>query len=166
EAREIIERQVGHLARIVDDLLDVTRIARGKIELRRERIDLVALVDQVVADHGAAFAGAGVTLAVEGVAGPQWVEADPARMVQVVSNVLGNALKFTSYGGRVVVTLERRGEGLELRIRDTGAGIPAQLLPHVFEPFTQAPQASDRSRGGLGLGLAMVKGLVELHGGK
>jgi len=152
------------LERIVDDLLDVTRIAHGKIQLRREQVDIVALVDRTVVDHRAAFEYAGVTIDVAGVAGPQWVDVDPARMVQVVSNVLGNALELTPHGGKVTLAIERRGDDVVLCVRDTGAGISSEL-PYLFEPFAQPPQGSDRHHGGLGLGLSMVKGLVELHGG-
>jgi two-component system CheB/CheR fusion protein len=97
--------------------------------------------------------------------GPFWVHADPHRLIQVVSNLLGNAEKFTQRGGSVVVSLERKGRQVALRVRDTGSGIPPELRERLFEPFAQAPQTLERARGGLGLGLAMVKGLVELHGG-
>src|SRR5262249_51694382 len=111
EAREIVERQVAHLTRIVDDLLDVTRITRGKIQLRRERLDLVELARKTTDDHRAAFERAGLELTFSGVAGPLWVDVDAARIVQAVSNLLGNALKFTPRGGRVAVAVYRN-EGL------------------------------------------------------
>jgi two-component system CheB/CheR fusion protein len=153
------------LTRLVDDLLDVTRIGRGKVQLRRERVDLVELVQHAADDQRAGFLTDGVVLAVHRPPNPLWVDVDPARIIQAVSNLLGNARKFTPARGRVDVDVERQGIHAELRVRDTGVGISTDLLPHVFEPFTQAPQASDRGRGGLGLGLAMVKGFVELHGG-
>jgi PAS domain S-box-containing protein len=165
EASEIAERQLAHLTRLVDDLLDVTRINSGKIRLHLERADLAALVNLTVDDHRPGFAASGVELVVACPPGPVWVEVDTARIVQVVSNLLGNAQKFTPEGGRVEIAVQVRGEHAVVRIRDTGDGIARELLPAVFEPFTQAPQSSDRSGGGLGLGLAMVKALVELHRG-
>ena len=165
-AQQIIDRQVSHLTRLVDDLLDVTRIARGKIHLRKERIDLCELVRRTVDDHRASFDVADVKLEARLAAGPFWLDADPARLVQSVSNVLANALKFTPGGGTVAVTLDRSDSGRAvLRVRDSGIGIARDVLPHLFVPFAQGPQAMDRSRGGLGLGLAMVRGLIELHGG-
>jgi PAS domain S-box-containing protein len=164
-AREIIDRQVTHLTRLVDDLLDMTRISRGKIQLKREVVELVELVHRTVEDHRPACEAGGIAVAVSLSPDPIWVDVDPARIIQAVSNVLGNAQKFTPSGERIEVDLHCRNGRAELRIRDTGAGIAPEVLPHVFEPFMQAPQTLDRSRGGLGLGLAMVKGLIELHGG-
>jgi two-component system CheB/CheR fusion protein len=165
-ARAVIDRQVSLLTRIVDDLLDVTRIARGKIELQRERVELGALVRRAMDDHRPAFDASGLRLEERFEAGPFWVDGDAARLVQVLSNLLGNAEKFTGRGGTVVVSLHRDdARKIALGVRDTGAGIEPAMLPHVLESFVQAPQTADRARGGLGLGLAMVKGLVELHGG-
>jgi PAS domain S-box-containing protein len=165
DARAIIDRQVTHLARLIDDLLDVTRIARGKIELQRESVELVELVRRTIDDHRAAFEARGIRVEARLDGGPLWLDADPARLVQIASNLLGNAEKFTPADGTVRVSVERHGGRVALRVRDTGAGIAPELLPGVFEPFAQAPQTIDRSRGGLGLGLATVKGLAELHGG-
>jgi two-component system CheB/CheR fusion protein len=163
-AQHIIERQVTHLTRLIDDLLDVTRIARGKIQLRLEQVELSELIWRTLEDHKSSFEAAGVTL--EAQREPKvWVRADSARLVQIVSNLLTNALKFTPRGGRVSVSLKQPPERVLLSIVDTGAGIPEEVLSHIFEPFAQAPQTLDRAKGGLGLGLAMVKGLVELHGG-
>jgi two-component system CheB/CheR fusion protein len=164
-AHAIIERQVTHLTRLVDDLLDVTRIARSKIQLQRERLDLSELVRRTIEDHRTNFEAAGLNLKLELEPGPFWVDADPARLVQIVSNLLGNAEKFTPREGTVTVRLRRVGAGFELRVSDTGAGIAPEVLERLFEPFAQAPQTMERTRGGLGLGLAMVKGLVELHKG-
>jgi two-component system CheB/CheR fusion protein len=164
-ARAVIERQVTHLTRLVDDLLDVTRISRGKIELQRERVELAELTRRTVDDHRASFEALGVGLEARLQPGPFWLDADPARLVQIASNLLGNAEKFTPRGGKVAVSVEARGEKVALRVHDTGVGIAPELIPGMFEPFVQAPQTMERSRGGLGLGLAMVKGLVELHGG-
>ncbi|HEY1559218.1 MAG TPA: ATP-binding protein [Kofleriaceae bacterium] len=165
DARAIIERQITHMTRLVDDLLDVTRIIRGKIRLQRERVDLAELVRHAVEDYRPAFDASQIALGNGCATSPIWADVDGARIVQAVSNLLGNAHKFTPAGGRVDVELRRRGAVAELRVRDTGSGIAPELLSHVFEPFTQAPQTLDRRSGGLGLGLAMVKGLVELHGG-
>jgi two-component system CheB/CheR fusion protein len=164
-AREIIDRQVTHLARMVDDLLDVTRIARGKVVLRTERVELGALVRKTIDDHRLVFEGAELVLESRFEPARFWVDADPARVVQSLTNVLGNAVKFTPAGGTVVVRLERAGDAARIVVADTGLGVAPELLPHVFEPFAQGPQTMERSRGGLGLGLAMVKGLVESHGG-
>ncbi len=165
DARAIIDRQVTHLSRLVDDLLDVTRITRGKIELQREGIELAELVRRTVDDHRAGFEARGIRLEARFEPGPFWLDADPARLVQIASNLLGNAQKFTPAGGMVSVSVEGRGSQAALCVRDTGAGIPPELISGLFEPFAQAPQTMERGRGGLGLGLAMVKGLVELHGG-
>jgi PAS domain S-box-containing protein len=164
-AQIVIERQVTHLTRLIDDLLDVTRIARGKINLRCEHLDLGALLRRALDDQQNSFATLGVELDSSISAEPAWIHADSARMVQIVSNVLTNSLKFTPRGGRVIVSLQRQAQHYVLQISDTGVGIPPEVLERVFEPFAQAPQTLERARGGLGLGLAMVKGLVELHGG-
>jgi len=164
-ARTIIERQVTLLTRLIDDLLDVTRIARGKIQLQRTHVELCELVRRTVEDHRTSMDLAGLLLNVDLAPGPCWVDADPIRLVQVVNNVLGNAEKFTPRGGTVDMRLVRRGAAYQLIVRDTGVGIAPEVLPGLFEAFAQAPQTMARTRGGLGLGLAMVKGLVELHGG-
>jgi PAS domain S-box-containing protein len=161
----VIDRQSAHLARLVDDLLDVTRIARGKVQLRREVLDLRALVRRTLDDHRVAFEEAGVLLADELPDAPCWVDADATRLAQVLGNLLGNALKFTSRGGHVAVRLRPDADLVELVVRDSGAGIEPELQPQLFQPFRQGPEASTRAAGGLGLGLATVKGLVELHGG-
>jgi len=165
ESLTIIDRQIGHLTRLIDDLLDVTRIARGKIELQRELLDLADLVRRTMEDYRGSLEARGIHLEGRFQPDPFWIDADPARIVQAISNLFGNAEKFTPRGGRVTVSLERNGKQGALRIRDTGSGIAADLLTGLFEPFAQAPQSIARSHGGLGLGLAMVKGLVELHGG-
>jgi PAS domain S-box-containing protein len=167
QAREVLRRQLGHLAGLVDDLLDVTRIARGKIELRVQRLELGQLVRRVVDDHRPSFDASGIALTVRPAEGELWVEADPNRLLQVLGNLLGNALKFTNRGGRVEVGLKGAGRTMvALSVRDDGIGIPPDVLPQLFKPFTQAPQTLERTRGGLGLGLAVVKGLVELHHGR
>ncbi|HEX8790618.1 MAG TPA: ATP-binding protein [Polyangiaceae bacterium] len=160
-----IHRQVSHLGHIVDDLLDVSRVARGKIDLRLERLDLSALVAQTMDDHRAELQEKSVALEARFDREALWVAADRTRLVQVVGNLLLNASKFTSAGGHVEVGLHRDGGEAVLSVRDDGVGIPDEVRERLFLPFTQAPQTLDRTRGGLGLGLAMVKGLVELHGG-
>jgi PAS domain S-box-containing protein len=166
QARDVIERQAAHMARLVDDLLDVSRITRGKILLRKKRLDLVELVRCAAEDHRALLAATGLALAVELCPGPLWVEGDSTRLAQVVGNLLHNANKFTDPGGRVQVALGAGGEGeAVLVVRDTGIGMDEGMLARLFEPFSQADGGLDRTRGGLGLGLALVKGLVELHGG-
>jgi two-component system CheB/CheR fusion protein len=164
-AVDIIDRAASHLTRLVDDLLDVTRITRGKIELHRARLDLAELVQRTVADHALSFAQRRIDLVTRLDATELWVDGDPARLVQVLSNVVGNAERFTLPGGRVVVIVERCDDAVVVRVRDTGIGIAPEVIGQLFEPFAQAPQGLDRNRGGLGLGLAMVKALVELHGG-
>jgi signal transduction histidine kinase/ActR/RegA family two-component response regulator len=165
KAMAIIRRQVYHLTRIVDDLLDVTRISRGKISLKKERLDLRGLVRSTIDDHRARFEALGVTLVGEPSTEALWVDADPTRIVQVVGNLLVNASKFTPRGGRVEVTMLRDHDTALVTVRDDGVGIASEMLNRLFEPFVQAPQTLDRTGGGLGLGLAMAAGLVNLHGG-
>ena len=164
--REMMDRQVTHLGRLVDDLLDVSRISTGKVRLRPERLDLGRIARQVVADHRAGFDAKRVALAADVPDGPVWVSGDATRLTQVVGNLLANALKFTPRGGAVAVSVVAGAGGQAvLAVGDTGAGIEADVLPRLFEPFAQADRTLDRSAGGLGLGLAIVKGLVGLHGG-
>jgi two-component system CheB/CheR fusion protein len=165
-ARATLARQVLHLSRLTDDLLDATRISHGKIQLQRDRVDLVEIVRHAVEDHRPLFSARQVALVSELPVVPLRLDADPTRLGQVIGNVLWNAAKFTNPGGRAVVRVEREPGGVALvRVRDDGIGIPADVLPHVFDPFVQADRSLDRTRGGLGLGLALVKALVELHGG-
>jgi PAS domain S-box-containing protein len=167
-AQAVIDRQVTHLTRLVDDLLDVTRISRGKIRLQREPIDLAELVRRVVEDHRSAFVANNLDLGAAIPLDPIRVDADWTRVAQVMGNLLHNASKFTPAGGRVTVSVEADREigQAVARVRDTGTGIEPEMLPRIFEPFTQAATTMDRSRGGLGLGLALVKGLVDLHQGQ
>jgi signal transduction histidine kinase len=164
-AREVIARQVGHLARMVDDLLDVSRIARGTIELRRIRVDLGELVRRAAEDHAPLLSAAGIALDLEVPEAAVPADADPTRIAQALGNVLQNSEKFTGRGGRVTLSLTVAGGRAEVRVRDTGIGIEPALIGRVFEPFVQEERTLARSRGGLGLGLPLVKGLVELHGG-
>jgi signal transduction histidine kinase len=162
----IIERQVVHLGRLVDDLLDVSRISRGKVHLKLEATDLAATVRGVIADYQPVLDEHGLALEAGWPAEPVWIAADHARVVQIVSNLLHNAIKFTDPGGTVSVAvgLDQPGWCL-VRIKDNGQGIRPEQLDSVFEPFMQAKETIGRSEAGLGLGLALVKGLVTLHGG-
>ena len=167
-AQQTIDRQTAHMTRLIDELLDVTRISRGKINLQRERLDLCDLARRTAEDHRSLFAKEGVELEVRTVDHRIWVNGDPTRLAQVLGNLLQNAAKFTAPGGTTLVSVEEDlsvGEAL-IHVRDSGIGVSAELLPHLFEPFTQADKTLDRSGGGLGLGLSLVKSLVELHGGR
>jgi signal transduction histidine kinase len=165
---EIMERQVRHLARVVDDLLDVSRITQGRVQLRPERLDLARLTRTAAEDHRDIFRQARLALDVDVPEVPVWVMGDSLRLTQVFSNLLQNAAKFTEPGGRVSVRLAVGGPAgkAEVLVRDTGVGIGPEVLPRLFEAFAQADRSLDRSKGGLGLGLALVKGLAELHGGE
>jgi PAS domain S-box-containing protein len=168
QVREMIDRQVTHMAHLVDDLLDVSRISRGKILLRGQRLDLNALVRATVEDHRSLLEGNGLRLELELPDGPVWMAGDPTRLSQMVGNLLQNSEKFTNPGGWVRVSLgvdRERGQAV-LTVEDSGIGMEPEILGRLFEPFSQADGSLDRSRGGLGLGLALVKGLVDLHGGE
>jgi two-component system CheB/CheR fusion protein len=167
-ARTVMERQVRHLTRLVDDLLDVSRIARGKIHLRQERVDLVEVVGSAAEDRRGSLEEAGLEFAVELPQRPVWVRGDPTRLAQVLDNLLVNAAKFSNAGGRVTVRMavDRLKPRALVTVQDTGIGIDPELLPNLFEAFIQADRSLDRSWGGLGLGLALVRGLVQLHGGE
>ena len=166
QARDMIDRQTVQLTRLVDDLLDASRIALDKVRLRLERLDLTALARSTAEDHRTELEAGGLTLSVEALAGPLWVNGDVARLTQVVGNLLYNAMKFTDPGGRVTLRLAEKDEQAVVTVEDTGIGIAPQVLPRLFEAFAQADASLERSKGGLGLGLAVVKGLVELHGGR
>jgi CheY-like chemotaxis protein len=166
-AQTVIDRQVAHMTWLIDDLLDVTRITSGKIRLQRERIDLNELAHRTVEDHRTIFARSEVRLEVLPAPAEVWVHGDRVRIAQIISNLLQNAAKFTPRRGKTTVSIESdhaRGQAI-LTVRDTGAGIPPEMLPRLFHTFAQADSTLDRSKGGLGLGLALVKGLVEMHGG-
>jgi signal transduction histidine kinase len=168
EARNVLERQVGQLAGIVDDLLDVFRITHDKIVLRKEALDLAYLVRVTVEDHRSGIEGNHRVLTLELPAGSVWVLADRMRLSQVLTNLLNNAAKFTNAGDQIHVQVAANAQEQKVVVtfRDTGVGIAPDVLPSVFDTFAQAEQGMDRRHGGLGLGLALVKGLVELHGGE
>jgi signal transduction histidine kinase len=159
----MIERQTRSLERLVDDLLQVSRVTTGKVELRRERVDLRELVARTLAGLEGRRGGRTITLAPA--TSPAFVDGDPVRLEQIVVNLLSNAIKYTRDHGRIDVRVDEHAADVELRVTDDGVGIPPHVLPKVFDLFVQADEALDRSQGGLGIGLTLVKALVELHGG-
>ncbi|AKI99265.1 signal transduction histidine kinase [Archangium gephyra] len=167
----IIQRQTNHLARLVDDLLDVSRLTRGKVELRQARVDLRGVLEQVLTVFRPQAEGRQLKLESSLPAVPMWMEADSTRLVQVFTNLLDNALKYTDAGGTLTVTAERLlsedgSASARVRVKDTGIGIRPEILPSVFELFSQADESLERTRGGLGIGLTLVHNLVEMHGGR
>lgn len=165
QARAMMDRQLGQMVRLIDDLLDVSRISRGRIELRRERVELAEVLRQAIETSRPLIEAGGHQLIVEESPTPVIVEADLMRMSQVFSNLLNNAAKYTPSGGQIVVAIAREDGGVAVSVRDTGVGIPAAMLPRVFEMFAQVDRSLERSQGGLGIGLSLVKKLVEMHGG-
>ena len=165
EARSIIERQVGQLAHLVDDLLEVARITSGKIRLQPERLDMRGVVERAVESARPLIDGRRHELTVYVPAEPIWLHADPTRLEQVVVNLLNNAAKYTDEGGRIWLEARREGHEMVLSVRDTGVGIDLEQFPDIFDLFTQADRSLDRSQGGLGIGLSLVQRLVEMHGG-
>ncbi|HEY0190089.1 MAG TPA: response regulator, partial [Kofleriaceae bacterium] len=163
--RTVIQRQVDHLTRLVDDLLDVSRITRGKVEISRARVSLASLVASAVEMVSPLLDQRRHELTVVVAPHGLMLDADPVRMSQVISNLLTNAAKYTEPGGHVRLEAGRDGDEIWLSVSDDGVGIGAEMLPRVFELFAQAPQTIERARGGLGLGLAIVHSLVALHGG-
>ncbi len=161
----IIDRQVTHLARLVDDLLDVSRITSGKIALHREPVEIAALVARAVEASRPFIESRRHSLEIVLPPESLWVAGDQTRLAQVLVNLLNNAAKYTPEGGRIDVEATRRSGEVELRVGDSGIGIPASLLPHVFELFRQGDRALDRTESGLGIGLTLVKRLVRMHGG-
>lgn len=166
--RGMMERQILHMSRLIDDLLDVARITQGTLRLKEERIDLCQLAREGAEDHQALFHKAGVTLVTRLQETPVWVHGDRTRLTQILDNLLENACKFMDRGGKaeIEVSADLDRQQAVLRVRDNGIGIEPELLPRLFELFTQADRSLDRSRGGLGIGLAVVKRLTELHRGK
>jgi signal transduction histidine kinase/CheY-like chemotaxis protein len=165
-ARDVVERQVTHLAQLVDDLLDVSRITQGKISLKKEPVELARVIQHSIDTARTLLDAKRHHLAVNVSAAPIWVYGDFARLSQVVGNILNNAAKYTSEGGKIELSASaERGEAL-ISVRDNGIGIDGALLPHVFELFTQGERSLDRSQGGLGVGLTVVERLVDLHQGR
>jgi signal transduction histidine kinase/ActR/RegA family two-component response regulator len=165
KSRATMERQLTHLVRITDDLLDVSRITQNKVELRRERVDLRAALHSAIEATRSLLESRGHTVALDLPALPLWVDADFTRLSQVFSNLLNNAAKYTDPGGRVSVVANVTSTRAVVTVADTGVGIPAEMLPRVFDMFTQLQEHRDRTHGGLGIGLTLAKRLIELHGG-
>jgi PAS domain S-box-containing protein len=164
-AESVIERQVKHMGRLLDDLLDVSRIARGTVELKRERVVLANAVAAAVEAARPLVDAKRHELSVAPLEPSLCVDADPVRLTQILTNLITNAAKYTDPGGRIRVTAHADDRDLEIRVKDTGIGIPAEMRPRLFTLFSQADSALQRSEGGLGIGLALVKGFVALHGG-
>ena len=162
---ELMHRQLGHMSRLIDDLLDVSRISRGKLELHREIVDVAAAVSQSVEAVRPMFECMEHQLTMTQQPQPIYLNADPIRLAQVVGNLLNNACKFTDRGGHIRLSIQTEDGQAVIRVQDTGIGIAAEQLPRIFEMFTQADTSLERSRDGLGIGLMLVKNLVEMHGG-
>jgi PAS domain S-box-containing protein len=165
KARLTMERQLAHLVRLTDDLLDVSRITQNKVELRRERVDLCAALHSAVETTWPSIDSHDHTLRMDLPSQPVWVEADATRLAQVFSNLLSNAARYTPRGGRILVTAAVQADEATVVVADTGVGIPPDLLPRIFDMFTQLPADRDRTHRGLGIGLTLAKRLVELHHG-
>ena len=178
--QQVIERQVNHLTRLVDDLLDVSKITRGKVELRKERVEVADVIAKAVEMASDLFEQRNHDLALDVAKERLWVDGDPVRLAQVVANLLTNAARYTERGGKIIVSARREGgeraggeqaggerapSEIVIRVKDNGSGISPDLLPRIFDLFIQGHRSSDRAQGGLGLGLALVKNLVALHGG-
>jgi CheY-like chemotaxis protein len=153
------------MVRLIDDLLDVSRVSRNKMELRRARVSLADVVNSAVETARPLIDAAGHDLSLSLPPRPVYLDADLTRLAQVFSNLLTNSAKYTRPGGRIWLSAERRGDRVAVAVRDTGIGIPADALPNIFDMFSQVDRSIERSTGGLGIGLALVKGLVEMHGG-
>jgi two-component system CheB/CheR fusion protein len=164
-AGEMMERQVGHMVRLVDDLMEVSRITRGSIELRKERLEVAAIVRSAVETSRPVIDDARHQLVIAVPSGPLTLEGDPVRLTQVIANLLNNAAKYMEAGGRIWLTIRREGGSVLISVKDTGVGIPADSLSSIFEPFVQGARTTQHAPGGLGIGLTLVKRLVEMHGG-
>jgi PAS domain S-box-containing protein len=162
---EMMGRQVSHMVRLVDDLMEVSRITRGKIDLRKERVELATIVGSAVETTRPLIDGAGHLLTVDLSGEPLELDADPVRLAQVFGNLLNNAAKYTGSGGQITLRAERRDSHVSVCVRDNGVGIRSEVLAHVFEPFVQGERSYTRSQGGLGIGLTLARSIVVLHGG-
>lgn len=165
QAREMMERQLGHMVRLIDDLLDISRIGQNKMELRRSRVLLADVVSSAVETARPAIDAAGHQFTISLPAEPVHLDADMTRLAQVFGNLLTNSAKYTERGGHIWLAAELRGGEVVVSVRDTGIGIPSDALPRIFDMFSQVDRSIERSSGGLGIGLALVKGLVEMHDG-
>ena len=165
KARTMMERQIAQMVRLVDDLLDVSRISRGKLDLRLERVELAAVLSSALETSRPLIEAGGHALTVVLPPDPILLDADMTRLAQVFANVLNNAAKYSDPGGRIAVVAELRGDAAVVSVRDTGVGIPPDMIPTIFDLFTQVDRSLEKSQGGLGIGLSLVKRLVEMHGG-
>ena len=162
----MIERQVDYLTRLIDDLMDISRITRNKLELRKRRVELAEVINGAVESSRPLIDERGHELTVTLPSQPVYLDGDMVRLAQVFLNLLNNAAKYTEPGGRIWLTGEVEGSEVVVRVKDTGVGIPGDKLPSVFEMFFQVDRSLERSQGGLGVGLSLVRRLVELHGGR
>jgi PAS domain S-box-containing protein len=163
--REVIERQVKHMSRLLDDLLDVSRISYNKLELRKEPVDLSSVIQMAVETSHPLIDGGGHELTVDLPAEPVYVDVDPVRLAQIISNLLNNAARYTGKGGHIRLTAARQGDEIIVSVKDDGIGVAAEMLPRIFDIGSQGHPAVDQPDSGLGIGLWLVRGLVELHGG-
>jgi len=165
QARDIMERQVNHLVRLVDDLLEMGRISRGTLEMRFERVEVATIVHHAVEASGPLIQAAQHGLEVSIPDEPIWLEGDPVRLTQIVTNVVNNAVKYTPPGGHIAIAAERDGTHVAIRVRDNGAGIEREALERIFEMFAREQRPDAPQQAGLGIGLALSRRLAELHGG-
>lgn len=164
-ALEVVDRQVTQMTRLLDDLLDVSRISHNKLQLRKERIELSAVMQNAVETSHPVIESGGHELSVELPSQPVYLDADPVRLAQVLSNLLNNAAKYTDAGGHIRLTGNRQGDDVLLSVKDDGIGMTGEMLPHVFDMFSQEKNGVERSQGGLGIGLSLVRAVVDLHSG-
>jgi CheY-like chemotaxis protein len=165
KTRDMMDRQLSHMVRLIDDLLDISRISQNKIELRSSRVLLSDIISSAVETVRPAIDVAGLKLTLSLPREPIYLNADMTRLSQVFGNLLNNSAKYTEWGGHIWLTAAREGDHVAVAVRDTGIGIPVSALPKIFDLFSQVDRSIERSKGGLGIGLALVKGLVEMHGG-
>jgi signal transduction histidine kinase/CheY-like chemotaxis protein len=165
EALDIAKRQVEHMARLLDDLLDVSRFTRGNIQLRKTTVDLKKVLERAVETSRPLIEAGGHEFTIRMPDAPVWLQGDPTRLAQVVANLLNNAAKYTDRSGRIALTAAREGDEAVVRVRDNGIGLSVEMLPRVFDLFAQEERSLDRSQGGLGIGLTLVRSLVQQHGG-
>jgi len=165
KARSMMERQVGHMVRLIDDLLDLSRISQGNLELKQERIELAVVIRDAVETSQPLIEQMGHALDLVMPTDPIYLRGDMTRLAQVISNLLNNSAKYTERGGRIRLSAEQLGSEIVVTVEDNGVGIPTHMTSKVFEIFTQVDRSSERSKGGLGIGLWLVQRLVELHGG-
>jgi signal transduction histidine kinase/CheY-like chemotaxis protein len=165
QAHSMMERQLGHMVRLIDDLLDVSRINQGKVALRKERVDLGSVVQDAVETSRSLIETAGHHLTVNLSPKPVTVMADRTRLAQVFANLLNNSAKYTAPGGNIALSVERQGTDVVVSVKDDGMGIPRDMLPRIFDTFMQVDRSLERSQGGLGIGLSLVRALVEMHHG-